>query len=77
MTLEQIFIHLPTLSTPRLVIRPLEMKDVETMHEIRSDPEVRKMYGVNPSKSLEQTREWVKKDNSGKLQKWGVNLLRL
>jgi len=49
----------PSFSTERLLIRPLEVSDVEGLFAIKSDPKVTEAYGMEPQESIEQTREWV------------------
>jgi [ribosomal protein S5]-alanine N-acetyltransferase len=61
MTLDEVFCLLSTLETARLRIRPLQMTDSETMHEIKSNPKVTGSYGEEPHKSLEDTRVWVQR----------------
>lgn len=59
MTLEEVFAHPATLSTSRLRLRPVEMRDLTAMFSIKSDPEVTERYGNEPHGSVEQTRNWI------------------
>jgi len=53
------FARLPSFNTERLLVRPMEVSDVEAMFAIKSDPRVAEAYGTEPHKSIEETQEWV------------------
>ena len=58
-TLDEAFSRLPTFATGRLVLRPMELSDVEAMFEIKGDPEVTERYAAEPHAAIGQTRKWV------------------
>jgi [ribosomal protein S5]-alanine N-acetyltransferase len=60
-TLDDAFMNLETLETPRLKIRPLGKRDADALFEIKSDPEVTTKYCLEPDKSIDETRIWVDK----------------
>ena len=59
MSIEEAFAHLPSFSTERLLVRPLEVSDVDAMFAIKSDPKVTEAYGAEPHKSIGETQKWV------------------
>jgi ribosomal-protein-alanine N-acetyltransferase len=59
MSFEEAFARLPSFNTERLLIRPMEVFDVDAMFAIKSDPKVTEAYGGEPHRSIEETQEWV------------------
>ena len=55
-----IFGHLPTLLTPRLVLRPVRMSDADDMYEYSRDPEVARHVLWEAHRSVHQTREYIR-----------------
>jgi len=56
----EVFGHLPTLLTPRLVLRPVRMSDAEDMYEYSRDPEVARHVLWDAHRSIHQTREYIR-----------------
>jgi [ribosomal protein S5]-alanine N-acetyltransferase len=59
MTLDEAFAKLPTFATRRLLVRPMEISDVEGIFEIKGDAEVREKYGTEPHSTLDETRKFI------------------
>ena len=55
-----VFSHLPTLLTPRLVLRPARMSDAEDMYEYSRDPEVARHVLWDAHTSIHQTRAYLR-----------------
>lgn len=51
---------LPTLTTPRLTLRPLTMADAPALHPWMADPEVMRFWSTLPHKELAETDAWVR-----------------
>ena len=47
------------LETGRLLIRPMTLDDAEDLHEVYSDPTTFRYIGMEPSRSIEETRERI------------------
>lgn len=47
------------IETPRLIIRPLELTDIDGMFEMDNDPEVHKYLGNKPVQTVEKEREYI------------------
>jgi [ribosomal protein S5]-alanine N-acetyltransferase len=50
---------LPTLTTPRLTLRPLAMSDAPMLHQWLSDPQVMRYWSTLPHTDIAQTEAWV------------------
>jgi ribosomal-protein-alanine N-acetyltransferase len=61
MTIEAAFTHFPSLTTDRLHLRKIQPADAEAFFAIKSDPEVTKLYGVEPHRSLDDTQGWIRR----------------
>ena len=59
MSIEEAFTHLPSFNTERLLVRPMEVSDVDALFAIKSDSRVTGAYGAEPHYSIEETRRWV------------------
>jgi len=57
--IEEAFARLPSFDTERLLVRPLDVSDVDAIFTIKSDPKVTEAYGTEPHKSIRETQEWV------------------
>ena len=55
-----VFGHLPTLLTPRLILRPVRMSDAEDMYEYSRDPEVARHVLWDAHTSIHQTRNYIR-----------------
>ena len=74
----KIFKNIPTLSTERLVLRKLEMKDLSDVFEYASDPCVSEYLMWYTHKSKEYTKSYLryilKLYKKGKFYDWGISL---
>ena len=59
MTPEETFKHIPSFTTPRLLLRPLDGGDVDAIFSIKGDSRVTDPYGTEPHASVEVTKRWV------------------
>ena len=59
-TFIDVFSHLPTLNTPRLILRPVRMADAEDMFEYSRDPEVARHVLWDAHRSIHQTRDYIR-----------------
>ncbi len=57
--------ELPTLTTERLVLRPVTLDDAEAMHRFFSDEEAMRYWSSGPHDALEQTRDYVRGNVEG------------
>jgi len=53
------FTLLPSITTERLHLRPIQTGEVEALFAIKSDLEVTRRYGQEPHGSLGETRAWI------------------
>lgn len=58
-TLDEVFTKIPTLTTRRLTLRPMERSDAEAIFEIKGDPQVTERYGAENYTTIDQARKWV------------------
>ena len=54
------FSSLPVLETPRLVLRPVRMRDAEDIFSYASDPEVARYVLWDPHRSIAETRSYIR-----------------
>jgi ribosomal-protein-alanine N-acetyltransferase len=52
-------IHPPTLTTPRLALRPFTQEDIEPLHVIMSAPDVMRYFPRTDSPDLERTQRMI------------------
>lgn len=57
------FIPFPILTTERLTLRQLSIDDKQNIFDLRSDPEINKYLDREPSKTIEDTINFIKKIN--------------
>lgn len=73
-----LFADPPRIETERLVLRPLEMADAESIYEYGSDPEVTKYVIFETHRSIEDTygflREAIQWREEGSNAVWGMTL---
>lgn len=55
-----LFAHLPTLYTQRLVLRPARMSDAQDLYEYSRDPEVARHVLWDAHTSIHQTRQYIR-----------------
>ncbi len=57
------FIAFPILTTERLTLRQLSIDDQQSVFALRSDPEINKYLGREPSKTMEDAINFINKIN--------------
>lgn len=55
-----VFAHLPTLLTPRLILRPARMSDAQDIYDYSRDPEVARHVLWDAHTSIQQTRSYLR-----------------
>ena len=74
--LKEIFSAIPRFETQRLVLRRIEEKDCDSMHEYSADAQVTKYLVWHPHATLVETRNYIydiqKKYDNGKFYDWGL-----
>ncbi|WP_432713610.1 GNAT family N-acetyltransferase, partial [Pedobacter sp.] len=55
------FLTFPTLETTRLSLRKLSFPDAQAIYELRSDPEVARLTGKEPFRSIDDAIEYIQK----------------
>lgn len=78
MTIDVAFTRFPTLTTKRLLLRQIEMKDAQTLFAIFSDEEAMQFYGHEPHRSLEETCRSIEQTQTRYARReairWGITL---
>lgn len=78
MTIDAAFTHFPALNTNRLFLRQIQPEDAEALFATFSDEEVLKFYGSEPHRSVEDSRQWVQRQQQWYAQRedirWGITL---
>ena len=73
---EYFFSHLPEITTPRLLLRKLNMRDATDMYEYSRDPEVARHVlwdaHVSPSESRTYIRYSLRRARLGEPCSWGI-----
>jgi len=59
-TAESLFSNLPTLETPRLLLRAVSMRDTKDLYEYSKDPEVAQYVLWDAHESIAQTRAYLR-----------------
>ena len=54
------FSRLPTLTTPRLILRPVRMSDAQDLYEYSRDPQVAQHVLWEAHRSIHQTRAYIR-----------------
>ncbi len=76
MKAEDVYQNLPTLETPRLILRKLTMADAPDMFEYASDPEVARYVVFAAHRSIEDARAFIgwttDRYQKGELAGWGI-----
>lgn len=49
----------PTIATPRLLLRQLQLSDAETLHPMLADPDTMKWWSSGPHQTVEETRAYL------------------
>lgn len=65
MTLDEAFSRLTTLTTARVRLRQIQVSDATAVHAFKSDPEVTKLFGEGPHRSVEETSAWILSNLTG------------
>ena len=76
MEVKDIFGHLPTLQTDRLLLRKLQVDDLQDIFEYACDPKVARYTTWQPHETVEQSRDFLHHVlglyEKGKVAPWGV-----
>lgn len=56
----EVFTHLPTLMTSRLILRPVRMTDAQDLYDYSRDPEVARHVLWDAHSSIHQTRAYIR-----------------
>ncbi|MEG2252454.1 MAG: GNAT family N-acetyltransferase, partial [Clostridia bacterium] len=56
----ELFSHLPSMCTQRLILRPVRMSDAQDLYEYSRDPEVARHVLWDAHASIHQTRAYVR-----------------
>jgi len=76
MKTEELFANFPILETRRLLLRKLNLNDVDDIFEYGSDPEITKYLLWNTHESIEDSLDFVnsviKQYESGQVAPWGI-----
>ena len=59
-SLDDIFFRPPTLTTPRLILRPVRMSDAHDLYEYSKDPEVARHVLWTAHNSIHETRAYIR-----------------
>ncbi|MGM9986281.1 MAG: GNAT family N-acetyltransferase [Bacillaceae bacterium] len=74
--MKDLYKHLPTLETERLLLRKITLEDVGDMYEYASDHEVTKFVTWYPHQSLIETRSFIEyvlqQYKKNKVAPWGI-----
>ncbi len=64
---------IPTLTTERLVLRPLQIDDAESLHGAFSDRDLMTYWSSGPHENIAQTREYIRENaESGDYPTWAI-----
>ena len=78
MSIDEAFIHFPSLMTGRLLLRQIQPNDAEDLFTILADKEVMEFYGHEPHQSLDDTQkliEQIHRRYAGREAiRWGIAL---
>ncbi len=78
MTIEATFTSFPSLTTKRLLLRQIQPEDAEAVFATLSDEEVLKFYGSEPHRSVEDSRQWIQRQQhwygQREAMRWGIIL---
>ena len=76
MDISDVFRHLPTLETERLLLRRIVPEDLESIYEYASDPEVARFTTWSAHSSIEDSRAFLdyvlEQYRGAKIAPWGV-----
>jgi len=76
MTVDTAFTTFPVLTTPRLRLRGVELRDLPDLFAIFSHEEAMRHYGFLPHRSIEETQAWyerkIQQYASHEALRWGV-----
>ena len=71
-----LFDEMPTLETPRLILRKLDMRDAADMFDYSRDPQVAKHVLWDAHTSISESRGYIRymirKNRSGEPSSWGI-----
>lgn len=72
MSLDPAFDSFPRLETPRLILRQIQFDDAEALFAIFSDDAVMEFYGDPPHRSVEDSRELIRRQHEWYARREGI-----
>lgn len=78
MTIDAAFTSFASLTTSRLLLRPIQRQDADELFSTFSDAEAMRFYGHEPHHSMEETRQWIERRHASYARReairWGITL---
>ena len=72
MSIDTIFTHFPPLETERLLLRQIQFSDAESVFVTFSDEAVMEFYGEIPHRSVEDTRDLIRRQHEWYARREGI-----
>jgi ribosomal-protein-alanine N-acetyltransferase len=72
MSIETIFTTFPRLETPRLILRQIQLSDADALFATFSDEAVMEFYGELPHRSVEDSRDLIRRQHHWYAQREGI-----
>src|SRR5579885_636317 len=72
MSIETMFTTFPRLETPRLILRQIQLSDADALFETFSDEAVMEFYGELPHRSVEDSRDLIRRQHEWYAQREGI-----
>jgi RimJ/RimL family protein N-acetyltransferase len=72
MSIDTIFASFPRLETPRLLLRQIQLSDAEAVFVTFSDEAVMEFYGEIPHRSVEDSRDLIRRQHTWYAQREGI-----
>jgi ribosomal-protein-alanine N-acetyltransferase len=70
--IDDVFTRIPTIETPRLILRQIEPRDAEALFATFSDEVVMEFYGEAPHRSVDDSRELIRKQQGWYARRGGI-----
>lgn len=72
MSIETVFTSFPRLETERLILRQIQLSDAEAVFATFSDEAVMEFYGDMPHRSVEESRELIRRQHAWYARREGI-----
>src|SRR5579859_733084 len=72
MTIETIFTTFPRIETPHLILRQIQFSDADALFATFSDEQVMEFYGELPHRSVEDSRDLIRRQHEWYAQREGI-----